>query len=409
MSKRLSVCIISSSVGKTPEDVPFSFVFDEAYRLAQRGVEIHVVRSKIEKDSISYGIYYHGIGRKYDFRVLKFLAKNITCYPPISLVRKPTALYWENLYASNVVKVVEKNDLNLIHAHFAYPEGLVGLLAKRRTGKPLVVTIHGYDILTEPDVNFGLRLSKKYDILIKYVIGKADAIIVNSRAVYSEALKCGASKEKLHLIPLGVDLERFNPSINSSELKKKLQIENKHIVFTLKAHEPRYRIEDVIRAASFVLKQRKDVVFLIGGQGSLKPYHENLACTLGISNNIIFLGKISPKELPLFYSVCDIFVNPALGEGFGIVTAEAMAAGKPVIAVKRYGSMDLVSDHVNGFLVNPMDPKQIAKKILWLIEHPDEAKRMGMNGRRIVEEKFDVEKRIDRIIEVYERIISKSN
>lgn len=106
--------------------------------------------------------------------------------------------------------------------------------------------------------------------------------------------------------------------------------------------------------------------------------------------------------------MCDIFVNPALGEGFGMVTAEAMAMGKPVIAIKRYGSIDLISDYRNGFLVDPMNPRQIAEKILWLIEHPDEAKRMGINGRRIIEEKFDVKKRINKIINLYKRILNSS-
>lgn len=163
----------------------------------------------------------------------------------------------------------------------------------------------------------------------------------------------------------------------------------------------------MIRAASLILKQRKDIIFLIGGQGSLKTYHENLSKSLGISSHIMFLGKIPYEKLPLFYSMCDVFVNPALGEGFGIVTAEAMAMGKPVIAVRRYGSIDLVLDHVNGFLVDPRNPKQIADKILWLINNPDEARRMGMNGRKIVEDKFNINKRIDRIVSLYHRILEE--
>jgi glycosyltransferase involved in cell wall biosynthesis len=114
------------------------------------------------------------------------------------------------------------------------------------------------------------------------------------------------------------------------------------------------------------------------------------------------------EKLPLFYSICDVFVNPALGEGFGIVSAEAMATGKPVIAVRRYGSLDLVSDGVNGFLVDPRSPKQIAEKILWLIENPEEAKRMGLNGRKIVEEKFDIGKRIDRIKTLYMNLLGRA-
>jgi len=99
MDEGLSVAVISGPVGKCPEDVTYSFVFDEVYRLAQRGIEVHVIRSKIESESISYGIHFHGIERKYDTEALNFSARNITCYPPVSLIRKPTVLYWENLYA----------------------------------------------------------------------------------------------------------------------------------------------------------------------------------------------------------------------------------------------------------------------------------------------------------------------
>jgi glycosyltransferase involved in cell wall biosynthesis len=406
--RAISIAVISGPVGQTPEDITYSFVFDEAYRLAKKGIDVHIVRSKIEKDSFSYDMHFHGIERRIDSGAIRMMPRTLSLYPLISLLRKPTSIYWENLYAESVSRVVEKNNVDLIHAHFAYPEGLVGLLAKRKTKKPLIITVHGYDILTEPDVNFGIRLSKRYDSIVKNTIKWADAIIVNSKAVCSEVLKCGAIKERLWLIPLGVDLERFSPATDDRKLKKELQIEDKYIVFTLKAHEQRYRIEDVINAASLALKQRQDIIFLIGGQGSLKPYHENLSRSLGISSHVIFLGRMPFEKLPLFYSICDVFVNPALGEGFGIVSAEAMATGKPVIAVRRYGSLDLVSDGVNGFLVDPRSPKQIAEKILWLIENPEEAKRMGLNGRKIVEEKFDIGKRIDRIKTLYMNLLGRA-
>ena len=121
MYERLSVAVISSLVGKCPEDVTYSFVFDEVYRLARKEVDVHVVRSKIEKDSTSYGIHFHGIERRNDPQALNMIVRNLTSYPSISLLRKPTTLYWENLYALNVSKVIEKSKIDLIHAHFAYP------------------------------------------------------------------------------------------------------------------------------------------------------------------------------------------------------------------------------------------------------------------------------------------------
>jgi len=406
INKKLSIAVISGPIGKTPEDITYSFVFDEVYRLAQRGIEVHVIRSKIEGESMSYGIHFHGIGRRYDFQAFNFLARNITCYSPISLIRKPTALYWENLYASNVVKVVEKNDLNLIHAHFAYPEGLVGLLANRRTGKPLVVTVHGYDILVEPSIGYGIRLDLRLDNIVRKVLNEADAIIAASRAAFNESIKIVENTEKVYLIPNGVDIKRFNPSLDGSYIKRKWGIsDHVKVIFTLRAHEPKYGIEYLLRAAS--LLKRNNVIFVIGGDGSLRPYHKRLAIDLGIKEKTIFTGKIPQNEVPHYYAMSDIVVVPSLQEAFGLVVSEALACGKPVIGTKVGGIPDQIIDGYNGFLVKPKDHKEIAEKILWLLEHPDEAKRMGMNGRRIVEEKFDVEKRIDRIIEVYEKVISK--
>jgi glycosyltransferase involved in cell wall biosynthesis len=155
------------------------------------------------------------------------------------------------------------------------------------------------------------------------------------------------------------------------------------------------------------LKQRKDIVFVIGGEGSLRQYYEQLAIKLGVGKNVIFTGKISPNDVPLYYAISNIVVVPSLQEAFGLVVAEAMACGKPVIGTRVGGIPDQIIDGYNGFLVEPRNPMQIAEKILWLIEHPDEAKQMGMNGRKIVEEKFNIEKRIEKIISLYEGLLAR--
>ena len=405
MDKRLSVAVISGPVGKSPQDIIYSFVFDEVYRLAQRRIEVHVIRSKIEKESISYGIHFHGIEKKIDLKAVTLSLRNMTTYPPISLLRNPISIYWENLYALNVSQVIEKNDIDLIHAHFAYPEGFVGLLAKKVAGKSLIVTCHGYDILTEPSIRYGIRLSLRFNFIVNKVLNKADAIITASKASFNEATRIVKEPEKVHLVPNGVDIKRFNPSLDGSYIRKRMRI-NDHtkVVFSLRAHEPKYGIEYLIRALP--LLKRNDVIFVIGGDGSLRPYHEQLAIDLGIKDKVIFTGRISQDEVPYYYAMSDIVVVPSLQEAFGLVVSEALACGKPVIGTKVGGIPDQIIDGYNGFLVNPKDPKEIAEKILWLIEHPDEAKRMGMNGRKIVEKKFNIDKRIEKIISLYEELLT---
>jgi glycosyltransferase involved in cell wall biosynthesis len=400
-----SVAIISSFVGKTPEDIAHSFVFDEAFRLAQRGIDVHIIRYKVENDSSSYGIKYHGLEKKIDLRALKFFMRNLSVYPPISLLRKPTLIYRENLYALNASRIVERN-VNLIHAHFAYPEGLVGLLTKRRTGKPLIVTLHGYDILIEPSVRYGVRLSKRIDVIINRVLNVADAVLTASKATFNEASKIVNDSSKIHLIPNAIDVQRFNPSLDGSKIRKRLRISRNTVVFTLRSHEPKYGLEYLIRAAPVVAKEKEDVVFVIGGDGSLRHYHEQLSAELGLKEKMIFTGRIPQSEVPYYYAMSDIVVVPSLQEAFGLVVSEAMACGKPVIGTWVGGIPDQIIDGYNGFLVQPRNSSQIAEKILWLINNPDESKLMGMNGRKVAEEKFNIVKRVDKIISLYEELLS---
>jgi len=263
MDKEISVAVIAEYIGKSPEEVAYSFVFDEVYRLARRGVNVHVVRGKIEKDSISYGIHFHDIEKMVDPQALNMLMKNIMFYPPISLLRNPIYLYWENLYASNVSKVIEKYDLDLIHAHFAYREGLVGLLAKTGTKKPLIVTCHGYDINTVPEVGYGIRLRKRYDDLVRLVLKNADAIICVSNDMKNKVLKLGINKEKVFVVLNGVDINLFRPPLKKesdtlNEVRSRFGINEDDFVILNARHLRRiYGIEYIIYAAKMVTEQVK--------------------------------------------------------------------------------------------------------------------------------------------------------
>lgn len=176
---RISTALISNYVGKTLEDTTYSFVFNEAYCLAKRGVDINIIRPTIEKPFFSYDMHFYGFEKRVDIRALLFLLKNLKMYPPISLTRIPSITYFENLYASNVSRIVEHKKIDLIHAHFAYPEGLIGLLVKRKTKKPLLVTLHGYDILVEPSLGYGARLDRRFDAIIRQVLNNADIVFAD--------------------------------------------------------------------------------------------------------------------------------------------------------------------------------------------------------------------------------------
>jgi glycosyltransferase involved in cell wall biosynthesis len=300
-NKNISVAIIAASVGKTPKDIPYAFVFEEAYRLAQR-INVHIIRSKFEGDDYSYGINFHGIKKKIDFRALDYTMRNLSVYPSISLLRNPILIYWENLYAINVSKVVEYNDIDIIHAHFAYPEGLIGLLAKRKTKKPLIITCHGYDINIVPDIGYGIRLRKSYDTLVRLALKNADAIICVSNDMRDKVLRLGVNKEKVFVVFNGVDINLFRPPTkNEVDTLNKVRnffgiYEDDFVILNARHLRPVYGIEYIIYAAKIVTEKVKKVKFIIAGEGELKEKLAAMIRNMNLERNVRLIGTV-PKSL----------------------------------------------------------------------------------------------------------------
>jgi glycosyltransferase involved in cell wall biosynthesis len=404
----MEILVVSSIVGKSPQELPYSFVFDEVVRLAKRGLKVSVARFRFEGDARVCGVSFYDMQRNHMLKLLLQLNR-LVVYPLSALPRFPSSLYTELLYSEHVEDLIKKLEPNLLHAHFAYPEGWVAYSAKVRLGQriPLVVTLHGYDILIEPSVGYGIRLSKRFEALVKRVLNVADAVIVASRAVFNEAESLVRDVGKIHLTPNGVDTRRFNPNLNGNIIRERFAIEDKQVIFTVRHHKPVYGISYLLLAAKLILDKRKDVAFIIGGDGPLLSYHKALARRLGISSFIFFTGRIPREEVPFYHVASDVVVVPSLQEAWGLVATEAMACGKPVVASRVGGLPDQVIDGYNGFLVSPRDPKALADRILYFLENPSEAKRMGLNGRRLAEERFDIEKRVDKIVKLYKELVEK--
>lgn len=385
------------------EQVLYSFVFDEASRLTKECEQVHVVRGEYGNDSNVDGMYVHSL-KKLNSSLISFLCRTVFDFPPSSFLHPFKSYYHCGNYAQTVARVAVKQKIDLLHAHFAYPEGFVAKLAKKSVRKPLVVTLHGSDILTEPSIDYGDRLRKDCDDKVRRVLESADKVLVASKAVFDEASKAGCSRDRLKYLPNGVDLNRFNLELDSGWVRNKLGIGKRPLVLTVRALVPKNGVEYLIMSALEVWGRYPEVAFVIVGEGPLRLGLEKLVNDMGLSENIIFLSKASYDDLPYYYSACDVFVIPSIMEAFGLVTVEAMACGKPVIGTNVGGIPDTIEDGKNGFLVSPRDPQRLAEKIMLLLENQDLREEMGIKGREIAEKKFDINKRINRIIKIYSEL-----
>ncbi len=158
----------------------------------------------------------------------------------------------------------------------------------------------------------------------------------------------------------------------------------------------------LIEAAGLVLEKRPDVRFVVVGREKTPQELnrlEDLAHYLGIRDKIIFTGF--RQDAFQLMTTFDVFALPSLWEGFAVVILEAMSLGKPVVATHVGGIPEVVEDGVNGFLVAPRDSKQMASRILDLVNNEVLRHRMGEEGKKKIRERFGVEYMVKEVEQVY--------
>jgi glycosyltransferase involved in cell wall biosynthesis len=200
--------------------------------------------------------------------------------------------------------------------------------------------------------------------------------------------------------PFGVDTKIFQPlkaeSLFSAETK---------VVGVIKSLEPAYAIDVLIKAFVLVKKQYSgELKLLICGGGTREAELKTIAASTEFSSEIIFAGKIPPNEVPRYHNMIDIFANISLQESFGVAVVEAMACEKPVIATAVGGLKEVVEENVTGIFVPPADVEKTADAILTLLRDPEKAKQMGKAGRERVLEKYDWNKNLDTVENLYTKL-----
>ena len=181
-------------------------------------------------------------------------------------------------------------------------------------------------------------------------------------------------------------------------------MEKKIILLQVGRLVKRKGVDKVLEALPEVLKECKDLVYVVVGNGPECSNIELRIKNLELSNYVILIADASDEDVQAWYELCDIFIMPARDidgdvEGFGIVYLEANAYGKPVIAGDSGGVRDAVKPDLNGLLVNPESTTEIRDAILKLCKDEFLRRRLGQQGREWVRS-FDGEKQARKIREI---------
>jgi phosphatidyl-myo-inositol dimannoside synthase len=238
--------------------------------------------------------------------------------------------------------------------------------------------------------------------LRKRAVQKADFITASSQFTADKAVEMNQlNQEKISVLYPALDEEWLKSISKKSQGFDPETSTKKHIILTvarLTESDKQKGIDHVIEALPELLKEFRDLQYVIVGSGDDLPRLRQLACDLEIFESVQFRGSISDEELISLYQTCNLFIMPSNTEGLGIVYLEAMAFAKPVISGKYGGSSEVVIPGETGYLVPYDDIPAIQNSIRAVLSNPEKASRMGKRGRLLVEEKFNLDKMASGII-----------
>ena len=289
------------------------------------------------------------------------------------------------IFAINAFRIVKKEKIDtLICGQFLIP-GLSGYLIRILLKKPYYVHTYGPEF----------REHKLYTPLLKLILNSAAKVISISNFAKDRLLKQNIPHSKIEVLTPGVDIHRFNPHLNAEEIIQKHNLYDKKVLLTASRLDVNKGIDKMINLMPEILRKYPNAVYIIVGKGPEERYLKKLASNSS-KENIIFVGEVSDKTLPLYYASCDVFILPTREvpskgyiEGFGIVFLEASACGKPIVAGRAGGSSEAVTDKTTGFVVDSKNEKEILSSVEKLLEDKNLRDRMGSSGRMRVENEFN--------------------
>ncbi len=226
------------------------------------------------------------------------------------------------------------------------------------------------------------------------------ALVAVSQSVSDSARsRREVAKAKLEVIWPGIDVPSDGDVEDAVRARRRLPQPAVAFVGRLEAEKS---LPTLLGAIPLVLERIGACRFVIAGAGSLERDLRELAAGLDIGGAIDWLGEVPESAAVLAES--HVFVNPCAVEGFGLVTAEAMAWQLPVVATASGGSAELVEDGVSGLLVEPYDPAALAGAIVRLVSDRGLAEELGRGARARARERFGAERTVERTVALYERI-----
>jgi glycosyltransferase involved in cell wall biosynthesis len=296
-----------------------------------------------------------------------------------------------------------RSDAEIIHAHsYIYTTSNQAAIAARVRRRPFVLHMHGATYqgrgIVDRRVSSALFLKEKvYDKTIgRWTIGCADAIAAVSAFDMQQCREAfDVSLDKLHLIPNAVDVEEFYPANDG--------IERPPMVTFVGRLEEWKGAHSFVEIASRVHAEVPEARFRVAGAGPLLP--RLVAASRGLHDRITFLGEVSHGKIAELLKETSVLVLPSFIEGLPTVCLEALASGIPVVASDTGGTSEIILENETGYLCPSTDLDRFAERVIRLLRDPELRRRLGRNGRALVEHQYSWTRVAEMTEKLYERLV----
>ncbi|MFT5164806.1 MAG: N-acetyl-alpha-D-glucosaminyl L-malate synthase BshA [Saprospiraceae bacterium] len=349
--------------------------------LARRGHQVHFItyRHPARLKHFQENVFYHEVSTS-EYPLFEF--------PP-----------YDTALTSKLVDVINYENLDLLHVHYAIPHATVAYMTKKillTQGRyvPTVTTLHGTDITL-------VGSNQTFAPVVAFSINKSDGVTAVSNSLKKQTLELFDIQTDIEVIYNFIDFERFR-RVNKDHFKKAIAPDGERILVHTSNFRKVKRVEDVVKIFEKVAREVPSKLLMIG-DGPERQHVEELCRSIGLCDEIRFLGKQDAIEELL--AVSDLFIMPSESESFGLAALEAMACEVPVIS-SNIGGLPEVNIHgKTGFLSDVGNIDEMAKNAILLLKDEELLNKFRKNALQQARI-FDIENILPQYEKYYEHILA---
>lgn len=381
-------------------------IFTDSYPPYINGVSTSIVMLQNALEKQGHQVYIvtvnnEGYSYKYENKIIRI--------PGI-----PTGIYDYRLtgvYPVRVINKIKKWNLDVIHSQTEFGVGTFARIFAKQYNIPLVHTYHtAYEDYVHyiTKGHFDKPSKKVVEYLTKFYCDKtATELIVPTKKTYDFFKQKYKIERNIHIIPTGIDVERFYKEKFSKEvinkLSKELGIDRKDFVILFVGRLGKEKsIEVLIDTQQQMIKKYPYCKLMIIGDGPDREHYNDMVKKMHLEKNVIMVGKVAWEDIPKYYQVANLFATASRSETQGLTVIEAMASSLPVVAANDESFREIVVDDLNGYLFdNKKDYRKIVEKLLC----NDEKMIYLSKEARLSSQNYSSKYFADRVLKVYESAI----